>query len=75
MPRQFTISPKRSLDGSLAITVTFDPSVGDLSPREQGDVYDRAMFLASEAAKTAADPVIARRREELTRRMQVARAG
>ncbi len=65
--RQFQIRPMRSPDGSLTITVAFDASVGQLSPTEQGRVFERAMGVALEAAKTATDPVIRRERRRAER--------
>lgn len=66
--RQFQIRPNRRPDGALSITVAFDASVNSLSPVEQGRVYERAMSVALEAAKTATDPVIQRERDERSNR-------
>jgi hypothetical protein len=73
--RQFNIRPKRSPEGGLTLSIVFDPSVSQLSPVEQGHVFERAMSVALEAAKTATDPVIQRQREEHTRRRLVAAHG
>jgi hypothetical protein len=50
--RQFQIRPVRRVDGGLHIHIVIDPSVAQLSPDEQGRVYERAMGVALEAAKT-----------------------
>lgn len=58
MPKLFEIRTERRPDGSLAVSVLFTPTLASLPRIEQEREIERALWVASEAVKTATDPII-----------------